>query len=66
MKTSAHTKIGLENEDTRKLRNEVTLFSTIITVPPLEWQHNDKFVTYLSHIPCLGITTPNLCRWNFY
>jgi hypothetical protein len=30
---SAHTKIGLENEDTRKLRNEVTLFSTIITVP---------------------------------
>jgi hypothetical protein len=32
MKTSAHTKIGLENEDTRKLRNEVTLFSTGITV----------------------------------
>jgi hypothetical protein len=25
-------KIGLENEDTRKLRNEITLFSTIITV----------------------------------
>jgi hypothetical protein len=26
MKMSAHTKIGLENEDTRKLRNEVTFF----------------------------------------
>jgi hypothetical protein len=32
MKTSAHTKIGLENEDTRKLRIEVTSFSTGITV----------------------------------
>ena len=32
MKTSAHTKIGLENDDTRKLRTKVTLFSTGITV----------------------------------
>jgi hypothetical protein len=32
MKTSAHSKIGLENEDTRKLRNKVTLCSTGITV----------------------------------
>jgi hypothetical protein len=31
-KTSAHTKIGLDNEDTRKLRNEVTLFSKGITI----------------------------------
>jgi hypothetical protein len=32
MKTSAHTKIGLENKDTCKLTNKVTLFSTEITV----------------------------------
>ena len=37
---SAHTKIGLENEDTLKLRNEVTSFSTGITV----WVMSTKIV----------------------
>ena len=42
MNTSAHTKIGLENEDTGKLRNEVTLFSTIITVLGIDTELLDE------------------------
>jgi hypothetical protein len=41
MKTSAHTQIGLKNEDTCKLRKEVTLFSTGIMVLALLDPQND-------------------------